>query len=335
MRLPRKNGSFRERTFQDKKHGKRETKKQHGKQFKQSYKNERDDKNYTEILSYDDFNDIQISGYGYGESPGYEEDAEFSECIREYIRQGDTGNIKRVLRGVYRPMEGCECCDTTDLNVCLHSDKLEIFKLLLPRSSDRTINRAALESTSPDRKKFLVAIIEEKGELPSDVCRYFFTSKVPYGIGNLETLVKYRELLVFLGENGGDLALLFANGDGTPAYVRHLVELGASVDSDVIFDEQSNLCNWRLDDRTTFVPYISFRKFVETGQSSIMRKGICTDKFKKEYLSILNMEFWRKFVKYNTFPGKYVLEKADGFEELVSGLTRFDGGVLSRIKEYF
>ena len=47
------------------------------------------------------------------------------------------------------------------------------------------------------------------------------------------------------------------------------------------------------------------------------------------------MDFWRNFVKYNTFPGKCVLEDADGFEELVSGLTRFDGGVLSRIKEYF
>jgi len=125
----------------------------------------------------------------------------------------------------------------TLLGACIYSPQIELFKSLLKKASQKEIDDISMALVSPNsqnEKDFLLAIIEEKGQLPSCVVKYFITSNYGCQTGNIEMLIEHREYLLFLQENGADLSLLFDNGDGSPGYIEYLVNLGASVDSKVI-----------------------------------------------------------------------------------------------------
>ena len=206
---------------------------------------------------------------------------------------------------------------------------------------------ALVSPNSQNEKDFLLAIIEEKGQLPSCVVKYFITSNYGCQTGNIEMLIEHREYLLFLQENGADLSLLFDNGDGSPGYIEYLVNLGASVDSKVISQcNRTPLNNFRpvmksFKDRKHLpdLPRISFREFVDTGKSTedvyYPTKGIFCNKYRDEYIRILYGGFWRNYTKYITFPEKVSVENnGKKLNSLVLNMKTVDPGVISGVKEF-
>ena len=222
-----------------------------------------------------------------------------------------------------------------DYYYCISHNKMEMFKFNLKRLDQQEIEEATRAAVYKENRQFILAIKDEKGQLPLNTVEYFLRPSRR----DIVTLIEHRDFLLFLQKNGADLAYLFEQGDGTPMFIQYLVDLGASVDSRVIHNKEAQFKIWDTGVFSDFmtIPPISFREYVKMGQSSsLSSRGIYTNLYLKEYMDIIHGSFWKHYAKYRTFPEKVCLEDNGGkFSKLVAGLSVFDGGVMSMIRGFY
>ena len=249
-----------------------------------------------------------------------------SERLKTCVREGDSRGVLRILDDGFIPLDRCVCCSETDIQISIYNDHFKIFKMLLEVSTPIIMNKAIANTvTRLENRKYMTAFLKKAGKFDTDILKNSFFKEL-----TVEELDEYREDLLFLQEHGASLSYLLRYGCGEPQLIRNLIHMGASLDEHIHYNQKKNKLSFREIIRKGPPPPLSLELIYRSCY------GLNTDSYSwKEYKSIINLDYWKQFAGYMSFPEHFQLDEQYGTKKIIQEMEKIDIDVLLNIYSYF